>query len=164
MYKFKISTGYISGHLHYSYSEQVPDKLLEENLNKIGNLLIELAKDDFLCFPCLSSHSSLKEVKDMGENVKYQVAKETAFRKTRNVYNILAFLNIIIVFMIFGGPLLISITSTINSLFICLSMFLPDSVMIFLEAFIVITSSVIFSKVFIVITMAINNSDRRKRQ
>ncbi len=150
--------------IQYPDSQQVPDNLLQENLNKIENLLIKLAKDEHNYFHCLSSHSSFKEVKDMGKNVQYQAAKETAYKRTRNVYNILAFLNIIMVFIIFDGPLLITLTSTINSLFICLSMFLADSIMIFLEGFIVITSAVIFLKVFIVMTMAINNSDRRKRQ
>jgi hypothetical protein len=131
MYKFKISTGYNSGHLHhicgsfiqYPDSQQVPDQLLQENLNKIGKLLIKFFKDEHTCFHCLSTHSSFQEVEDMGKKVQYQVAKETAYKKTRNVYNILAFLNIIMVFMIFGGPLLISIISIINSLFMCLSKF-----------------------------------------
>jgi hypothetical protein len=150
--------------IQYPDSQQVPDQLLQENLNKSGKLLIKFFKDEHTCFHCLSTHSSFQEVEDMGKKVQYQVAKETAYKKTRNVYNILAFLNIIMVFMIFGGPLLINITSIINSLFICLSMFLADSIMIFLEGFIVITSAIIFLKVFIVMTTAINNFDRRKRQ
>lgn len=114
----------------YSLPEQIPDKFLEENLNKIGDLLTKLAEDEYLCFYCLSNYSSLQEVKDMRENIEYQVAKETAYKKTRNVYNILASVNIIIVFTIFSGPWLINIASIINSLFICLSMFLSDSIMI----------------------------------
>lgn len=150
--------------IQYPDSQQVPDKLVQENLNKLGNLLIKLADDDYTCYHCLSKYSSVEEVKQMGKKMQYQVEKETSYKKTRNVYNLLALLNIIIVFMIFGGPLLISITSIINALFICLSMFLADSIVIFLEGFIVITSAIIFLKVFIVMTMAIYNSDRRKRQ
>jgi len=120
--------------------------LAEDKSNDIYVFLKRIVEDEYNCYYCINTNSSTSAVRHMIEINQNYHDEQLEMSLTRSLFNIFGFLNIIIVYFVYGGPLLINILALINCVMLLASLFIKQlSVLVWMESF------VVFMFVFIVL-------------
>lgn len=120
--------------------------LAEDKSNDIYVFLKRIVEDEYNCYYCINTNSSTSAVRHMIEINQNYHDGQLEMSLTRSLFNIFGFLNIIIVYFVYGGPLLINILALINCVMLLASLFIKQlSVLVWMESF------VVFMFVFIVL-------------
>jgi hypothetical protein len=134
---------YGGGCLIYPYDDSTEEVIISQNDDRIKQFLIEILSDEKQCSVRVSNHSALYKIELMVKYKIKQLEQEGKLKKSKTFFSILSISNLLVTFLVFGGPPLITITSAINSFLICFCSYTSNRTVFFFESFVIVTSFVI---------------------
>ena len=130
---------------------------------KLNAVLVNISKDENACYHCVKSHIGFEHLRTLIEQQQTHRKRDEVLKGIRMLFNILSITNTIVVFLVFGGPKLISFVTLVSSICIFGSIYVEkvaDAVLF--ESAVILVSVVVVLKGVYVIMVEIVALERRK--
>lgn len=107
---YVLELAFIGSHsmpfLHEKFNES---SFNEKNDHEITEFLRTIVNDKYNCYYCINNHSSFMQIDTLVDNQQRNINILQEFKHIRCLYNILNITNLIVVFIIYGGPKIINV-------------------------------------------------------
>jgi len=125
------------------------DALLIDKSEGAFQILRNMSDDQNICYHCVMHHITNDHIKKILEirssNIEYQLK----ISNVRWILNLFGTFNVVLVFIVYGGPVIINCLTCINALFILIAPFVIHyHYVIYIESFAVIIATVITMQSF----------------
>jgi hypothetical protein len=132
------------------------EKSLSDYMETTHRILKDRVADDYKCYYCLSNHTNNDTLMNIIQTYNNHVKQQMELVRLRVVLYIFGIFNIIIVFIVYYGPVTINLLTTANAVLLLSSLFVDKfDVMIFMESIVVFMSVVIIFQVSYCIVITI---------
>jgi hypothetical protein len=116
------------------------------------------------CYHCLVNISSSEKLEKMIANLEEQQQSEERLKNLKLSFNYMSIYNVIIVYIVFGGPKLIPLVTFFGSILICVSIFIKHIHMIYFEHPVAGTSFLIMIKSLCVLLVDMIRIEQQRKQ
>jgi hypothetical protein len=128
-----------------------------------NEILTHIHQQKHLCYHCLMNISTFEKLEALIINQELKEESEKAFDKLKFVFNCLTIYDMIVVFVIFGGPKLINFVTLFSSILICTSTFISNNYVVYFEYSVLITSVLIMIKCIYILVIDMIESEVKRR-
>jgi len=120
-------------------------KTLHDNYdNNSLKLLREVQSDRYVCFHCVNEYSNYDDIEKIIQLRSYVTAQENHIKYFKVILNLFGVCNTVLIFIIYRGPVIVSVTTCIISIIILIVSIIDNIKYIFqLESTIVVFSFII---------------------
>jgi hypothetical protein len=146
----------------YSYVYQMTilyyqnDALLIKKSESAFQILRNMSDDQHSCYHCVMHHITDDHIKKILEIRSNNIEHQLKISNVRLILNLFGIFNVVLVFIVYGGPVIINCLTCINALFILIVPFIKDfHYVIYIESFAVIFATVITIQSFYSLMIAI---------
>lgn len=86
----------------------------EQTETTIKQLLINIQKDEYKCYHCVSTYTTFEKLRELLDEQEKNITYLNELKNVRIWFNVVNMSNIVIVFFIFGGSKIITLTTMIS--------------------------------------------------
>lgn len=148
----------------YPFHSTNSGKNVGESYANVRELLSHIQHNEYQCYQCLWNGSSIKHVSELLKAPEKQQQQQDYIDKIRKVFNFLSLANLLVVYMVFGGPKSILIISAIHGILMCISPYVTTSNVLYFAGFVILVSLITCIKSAYIIMLNIYNIGRRVGQ
>ena len=134
-----------------------PSVDFEKSNERITVLLEKIKKDGYGCDFCISQHSTVNEIDLLIRSQENQLKYKKAFINMKTIFNTISIVNILVTFVVFSDPKLISLFGFLNAILVFISVYLIDPYIIYFECSVVFISIITVIKSYIALSKIITN-------
>jgi uncharacterized membrane protein YkgB len=94
--------------------------------SKLKIILSKFYKDRHNCFHCVTNHTSFNDIEKLLQDQERNLKIQNELKYIRALYNILNMINLVTIFIIFGGPRTVTVMTMITLAFIFGSIYVEN--------------------------------------
>lgn len=128
-----------------------------------NEIITHIHQQKDLCYHCLMKISTFEKLEALIINQELREESEKAFDKLRFAFDCLTIYNMIVVFIIFGGPKVITFITLFSSILICTSIIISKSYVVYFEYSVLIISVFIMVKCVYILVIDMIESEVKRR-
>jgi hypothetical protein len=113
-------------YLVYPNNNQIEEVELVQIVNRIMSFLEEVSSDGKLCGLCVKTHSGSYSIVLMMKNKLKDLNQQEILKRSKTFYSILSIVNLFVVYLVFGGPDLITLVLAISAFLLCFTSYASD--------------------------------------
>ena len=126
------------------FNEKLNDSQIEKNEANIHELIVKIQNQPHHCNDCINLTLLLEKIDELLTHRQSRFKQEKEINKTKAMFNMLSFINVIMVYFFFGMPELVTIVLIFNGSQLVLSIFASGIAIMFFQCFLALTSFIVF--------------------
>jgi hypothetical protein len=128
--------------------------------NEILILLEKIQSEQNICYHCINQYSTQNDVNRMIQNQRRFYTREENLKKLRLLFNFISIINTLVIFIIYGGLVVLNILLIFHSVGTFIFIYIDNSYLIIVEYLLILFSLIIFLKTLYILFIDIKENQK----